>query len=74
MNIVEGLSENELVNASSSALMRIADADQQNSVSREVNQFTARGQIGSAQSSGQTFGLAAATVFFVMLMLNAISY
>jgi hypothetical protein len=74
MNIVERLSENELVNASPGALRRIADADHQNSVSREVNQFTARGQIGSAQSSGQMFGLAAATVLFVMLILNAISY
>ena len=74
MNIVERLSENELVNASSSALRRIADADHQNSVSRGVNQFTAREQLGSAQGSGQIFGLAAATVFFVMLILNAITY
>jgi hypothetical protein len=74
MNIVERPSENELVIAGSSALRRVADADHQNTVSRGVNQFTARGHLGLAQNRGQMFGLAAATVFLVMLILNAVSY
>jgi hypothetical protein len=75
MNIVaEHVSEYELANSSSSALRRFGDADDPNFVSREVKQSTAREQLRSSQSSGRMFGLAATTVFIVMLILNAISY
>jgi hypothetical protein len=70
----EHLSEYELVNASSSALRRIGDAGHQNFVSSEVDQYTAREKLRRSQSSGQMFHLAATTVFFVTLILNAISY
>jgi hypothetical protein len=70
----EHLSEYELVNSSSSALRRIGDAGHQNFVSSEVDQSAAREQPLRSQSSGQMFGLAATTVFFVTLILNAISY
>jgi hypothetical protein len=74
MNIVERLSENERVNESSSALRRIGDAVHQSFVSSEVDQSAAREQPLRSQSSAQTFGLAATTVFLVMLILNAVSY
>ena len=74
MNILaEQLSEYELVNSSYSALRKRGDADYQKVVRHEVNQSTTR-EIQKAQSSGQMFGLAAITVLFVMLILNAISY
>jgi hypothetical protein len=40
-------------------------------VSSEVDQSTAREKLRRSQSRGQMFGLAATTVFFVTLILNA---
>jgi hypothetical protein len=54
--------------------MRIGDAGHQNFVSSEVDQSTAREQPLRSQNSAQMFGLAATTVFLVMLILNAVSY
>jgi hypothetical protein len=75
MNILaEHLSQYELVNWSSGALRKRSDAHYQKVVLREVNQSTASEQLRKTQSSGRMFGLAATTVLFVMLILNAISY